>query len=60
MILYLHVMSVLHSGESYVEWHNEMGLHRDEPHPAVIYEDGDKYWYENDEYIRSEEDGIPK
>ena len=53
-------MFVPHSGESYVEWHDDMGLHRDEPHPAVIYEDGDKYWYENDEYIRAEEDGIPK
>jgi hypothetical protein len=44
----------------YEEWHNEIGLHRDEPHPAVIYNNGDKYWYQNDEYIRGEEQGILK
>ncbi len=54
--IYLYVMED-HALSRFVEWHDEIGLHRDEPHPAVIYDDGDKFWYENDEYIRSEEKG---
>jgi hypothetical protein len=56
-IVYLYVMTDDITCSRYVEWHNKIGLHRDEPHPAVIYVDGDKFWYENGEYICSEEKG---
>jgi hypothetical protein len=41
--------------ENHVEWRNEIGLHRENSHPAIMYDDGTKGWFLNDQYVPSEE-----
>ena len=53
--IYLYVMLENNSVTHYAEWHNDIGLHREEPHPAVIYAEGSRFWYQDDEYIRGED-----